>query len=126
MAKNGNTALTFVDDLANQTLPFFEEEQALLRANCQQYLAKDSFEPWDVSYLMEKVRCAKYDFDSDALRRFFRVDDVISGMFSLTQDLYGVSFEELPTFYTEDENATVPEGKTSIWHPEVKYYAIYE
>ena len=69
---------------------------------------------------------AKYDFDSDALRRFFRVDDVISGMFALTQDLYGVTFEELPTFYTEDENVAVPEGKTSIWHPEVKYYAIYE
>lgn len=75
---------------------------------------------------MEKIRKDKYDFDSDALRRFFRIDDVISGMFSLTQDLYGVTFEELPTFYTEDENALVPDGKTSIWHPEVKYYAIYE
>jgi oligopeptidase A len=37
-----------------------------------------------------------------------------------------VKFVERPTFFTTDENATVPDGQIPVWHESVRYFEAFE
>ena len=133
MAKNGNTALNFIERLHARTKPAFDSEIVQL----QEYKAErahtdhDLMEPWDVSYWSEKRRKELYDFDTEELRPYFPVDSVISGMFKLAETLFGVTIVERETIFLHptdvaDESpasrdANIP-GPVEVWDPHVKFY----
>jgi len=99
MAKNGETATRFVDDLRERTLAAFEREKRDLVA-FKATLGPDHAKPmmpWDVGYYSEKERRALYDFDDEELRPYFAVDSVLRGLFSLAEALYGVRVTERAT-----------------------------
>lgn len=68
--------------------------------------------PWDYAYYAEKLKRQKYDLDSEALRPYFELSNVIKGVFGLATRLYGIHFKE---------NTAVP-----VFHPEVKVYEVYD
>lgn len=130
MAKNGQTALAFVEKLQAQTAKAFareyEELKAFRKANDTSYDGSD-FEPWDVSFWTEKMRRANYAFDSSALKPYFSIDNVMNGMFDLTEKLLGVKVVEEKTIYIEPGSGqTAPDGVFEVWHPEVKFYSLYD
>lgn len=67
-------------------------------------------EPWDYYYYAEKVRRKKYDLDENRVRRYFAVDSVRKGIFTMANKLYGVTFTEMPD--------------APKYHPEVKVYDV--
>ncbi len=105
MAHTGDTAQKFLDDLRVRTEPRFREENAALEA-----FAGQKLEPWDVGYWAEKQRAALYDFDEEALRPYFSLENVVKGMFEIFGRIFGIRVEE---------EAGVP-----AWDPAVKCYAI--
>jgi peptidyl-dipeptidase Dcp len=66
-----------------------------------------SFElqPWDWAYYAERIRQARYDVDSAALRPYFALDRVLlDGVFFAAGQLYGLAFTErtdLPTYHPQ-------------------------
>ena len=88
MAKVGARAASFVSDLRARTIGAFERERADLTAFAGRPLAA-----WDVAYVAEKQRKARFDFDDEALRPYFPLETVLSGVFELLRRLYGVRFE---------------------------------
>ncbi len=60
--------------------------------------------PWDWWYYSEKVRKAKYDFDEEQLRPYFKLENVIHGIFYTANHLYGLKFKEIHNIpkYHED------------------------
>lgn len=52
-------------------------------------------EPWDWWYYAEKVRKAKYDLDEAQTRPYFKIDNVVNGVFIAAKTLYGVNMEVL-------------------------------
>ncbi len=125
MAKDGATALSFVEDLAARTLPFFRKDIAELEAfrREQEPGWEGKFQPWDVSYWSEKLRKARYDFDEEALRPYFPIDQVLRGMFRLTESIFGFRIEEKKTVFAE--LGSPPEGEgTEVWHPDVRFYEL--
>jgi peptidyl-dipeptidase Dcp len=63
-------------------------------------------EPWDWFYYAEKVRRAKYDVDENALRPYFRVENVRDGVFRVANRLYGITItrlENVPAYHPEVE-----------------------
>ena len=61
-------------------------------------------EPWDWWYYAEKVKKAKYDLDESELRPYFKLENVINGVFSVAEKLYGIRFEErndLPKYHPD-------------------------
>lgn len=52
-------------------------------------------EPWDWWYYAEKVRKAKYDLDESETRPYFKIDNVVDGIFIAAKTLYGVNAEKL-------------------------------
>ena len=105
MAHTGDTAQKFLDDLRVRTEPRFREENAALES-----FAGRKLEPWDVGYWAEKQRAALYDFDEEALRPYFSLENVVSGMFEIFGRIFGIRVEE--------------ETGVPAWDPAVKCYAI--
>ena len=57
--------------------------------------AGSKIEPWDWWYYAEKVRKQKYDLDEELTKPYFKLDNVVKGIFIAANKLYGVKIEEL-------------------------------
>lgn len=79
----------------------------------------------DLAYWSEKLRKANYDFDEEELRPYFSIENVIEGMFRLTEQIFGFKI-------VEGKSIFVPLGETTehigveVWHPEVKFYELHD
>ncbi|MEO0416619.1 MAG: M3 family metallopeptidase, partial [Verrucomicrobiota bacterium] len=127
MAKNGATALKFVEDLAEKTRPFFERDIVELVAYRE---SKDGafdgeFQPWDVAYWAEKLRQEQYDFDEEELRPYFPIGQVLDGMFRLTEQVFGFKIQQRETTFAPLGEAPASEG-VEVWNEEVKFYELYD
>ena len=93
MARDGKTAMKFVEDLhAKFKRPFEAEWKALLNFARSQNLADSDglIPPWRVAYVSEKFRKNKYDFDPESLRDYFPMDSVLNGLFEICRRLFGI------------------------------------
>lgn len=129
MAKNGEVALNFVNELHEKIEKFFNEELEILK----EYKAKttgqkkQNFEPWEISYWAEKRRKAEFDFDEEELRPYFPINSVIKGMFELVQKIFSIELKERPTEYIEPGSGKTPSANhVEVWHPDVKYYDVHD
>ena len=131
MAKNGQKADTFVSDLRDKTAEAFSRENKELEAYKAQKTDSENslLEPWEVSYWAEKQKQDLYAFDEEELRPYFPIDSVLSGMFSLVSNIFGLRIEERSTCF-DNQPANVLAGNQKetvpVWHPEVKFYEIYD
>ncbi len=112
MAKTGEKALAFLEDLRAVTLPHFERENRELWEFRRELEGPDALPlaPWDVGYYAEKLRKKRYDFDEEQLRPYFSVDGVLKGMFDLVQRIYGIEVKQRTDVHT--------------YHPDVRYYEV--
>ena len=68
--------------------------------------------PWDFSYYSHKLQMQRYNLDSEMLRPYFELGNVIKGVFGLATRLYGITFKE---------NKEIP-----VYHPDVKAYEVFD
>jgi len=126
MAREGETAMRFVQELHDRTRPAFEREIAEL----EQFRARhtggpaEAFEPWDLAYWAEKQRKAKYDFDAEDLRPYFPIDGVLEGLFRIAEKIFHLKIRERERVYAAPGSAA-PEG-IEVWHPDVRFYELFD
>ena len=129
MAASGQAALEFGDEIFQKVRAQFEKEAEQLR----RYKAAEKglpidhpslLEPWEVGYWAEKQRKASYAFDEEALRPYFPIDRVISGMYEIAQQIFGLRIEERDTSKVEVPTAATREAQ--VWHEEVKFYDLFD
>ncbi len=96
MAKTGQKAQSFVDELTAKTEPAFKRENEELYAFRRELEGESAPElaPWDVGYYSEKLKRARYAFDDEELKPYFSFDAVLRGAFELAERLYQVRIEE--------------------------------
>lgn len=118
MAKTGEKAQAFVDDLRARITPAFERENGELDAFVREAAGESALPlaPWDVAYYAEKLRRKRYEFDDEALRPYFPLDRVSEGLFRIAEELYGVRV--VP--WTADE----PDGAPRPWNSDVLSYVV--
>lgn len=61
-------------------------------------------EPCDWRYYAEKLRKEKYDLNDDLIRPYFSLDNVREGVFTVCNNLYGITFrenKELPKYHED-------------------------
>jgi len=108
MAHTGQRAQSFVNDMLTKSEAQFERENRDL----VEFSGRPSLDAWDVSYYSEKQRQTLYDFDEEALRPYFPLDRVVSGMFEIFGRVLGIRVTEEPG---------VP-----VWDTQVKYFSIQD
>ena len=128
MAKNGETALSFTEDLHDRIVGAFKNDYKELCAYKAEKTSQtcDGLEPWEVSYWSEKRRKECYDLDDEILRPYFPVNQVMSGMFDLAATIFGIDIIKVDTVYYDkgSRSADAQESEIEVWHPEVTYYEL--
>ncbi len=130
MARDGRTAIQFVESLHDRIQPAF---QADFRQLAQFKAAKTGeaespLEPWEVAYWAERQRKDHYELDDEVLRPYFPVDGVMAGMFEIASKVFGISIRQLDTVWYEPGSAPpdAPADLVEVWHPEVAFYEIHD
>ena len=90
MAGNPETVDNFLADIMKAAV-----KSAKAEIYDMEKVAGHAIEPWDWWYYAEKVRKAKYDLDDDQIRPYFKIDNVVKGIFTAAHTLYGINAELL-------------------------------
>jgi oligopeptidase A len=133
MARTGSSALDFIENLHARILPAFHADYRQL-ANykaAKTGQAADALEPWETAYWAERQRQENYDLDDEALRPYFPVDGVMSGMFEIASRLFGITIRQLETVFIDPSansqlSTSNPRLAVEVWHPEVSFYEIHD
>ena len=113
MAENADNVNQLLDQLLEAYLPAAKEDVKAVQEIAARTEGKN-FElmPWDWSFYSEKLRSEKYSLNDEMVRPYFKLENVINGVFGLATRLYGITFEE---------NKEIP-----VFHPDVKAYDVLD
>lgn len=67
--------------------------------------------PWDYYYYAEKVKAQKFNISEDQVRPYFKLENVVEGMFYVANKLYGITFTEMKDAPKYNPEVTVYEVK---------------
>ncbi|MFC2102886.1 M3 family metallopeptidase [Bacteroidota bacterium] len=112
MAKEPSNVYDLLEKLWTPALKRSKQELAEMQAIINAEGNNFKLKPWDWWYYAEKLKKAKYDLDEEELRPYFKVENVIAGVFGLATDLWGVQFKE--------------NNEIAKYHPEVKVFEVRE
>ncbi|MBB5020428.1 oligopeptidase A [Chitinivorax tropicus] len=109
MADTPDQVMRFLRDLASRSKPFAQKDWEELNAFARNELGMEKVEAWDVPYVSERLRVARYAFSDQEVRQYFPEPVVLDGLFKLLSTIYGV---------------TIKPDQAEIWHKDVKFYRI--
>ncbi len=93
----------FLDRLYEVYYPAAEKELKEVRDLARKDGVED-LQVWDAPYYSEKLKKQKFDFDQEKLRPYFKVENVIDGIYKVAELLYGLKFTEIkdvPVYHEE-------------------------
>lgn len=111
MAKNYETLEAFLKNLQKEVTPLAQDEmKAYLKLQEETTRQQaDEMTAWNLPYWSNQYKKKYYQVDDDKIKEYFPADKVISGMFEVFGNLFGITFTQ----------ADLP-----VWHPEVVVYQI--
>jgi len=112
MAETPEKVNNFLLDLLKKAKPAAEREFSQLQGFAKELDKIDTLQKWDAAYYTEKLKQKLFDLDDEKLKPYFKLENVINGVFTITQKLYGLHFEEI--------------NDIDKYHPEVKTYKVVD
>lgn len=110
MAKTVENAENLLYQIWKPAVAKVQEEVAEMKKYANAHGANIEIEPWDYYYYAEKVKIEKFQISEDEVRPYFKLENVVNGLFTEAQRLYGITFTEMP--------------KAPKYNPEVKVYDV--
>ena len=104
MAKTPEKVFEFLAQVWTAALPVAKSEEAAQQDLINQEGGKFKLEPWDWWYYSEKIKKAKYDLNDEITRPYFKIDNVMEGMFYVANRLYGLTFTkrtDIPKYHPD-------------------------
>jgi Zn-dependent oligopeptidase len=104
MAETPEKVLSFLNDLLEKAKPAAEREFENLENYAKKLDNIDRLEKWDGGYYSEKLKKELFDLDQEALKPYFKLENVIDGVFEIANRLFDLNFEEIDSIdkYHED------------------------
>ena len=112
MAKNPERVYTFLNKLQEPANKLAVNEAAQLQEMISREGKDFELKPWDWPYYSEKLKKEKYDLDEEELRPYFKLENVLKGVFAVTGKLYGIKFIERKDIV--------------VYNPDVKVFEVQE
>ncbi len=109
MAHTPDQVIHFLRDLAAKARPFAERDVADLRQFAHEQLQLDDPQPWDWTYIGEKLKEARYAFNEQEVKQYFPAPKVLAGLFRIIESMFDVRIQR----------DTAP-----TWHPSVEFYRL--
>ena len=113
MAEKSENVYKLLNQLLEAYTPTAHKEVEEVQALAKELEGEDfQLMPWDWAYYSEKLKEKKFNLNEEALRPYFELNNVISGVFGLATRLYGITFQE---------NKEIP-----VYHPDVTAYEVFD
>ena len=110
LAGSASAVYSFLDQLSSTVIPNERADMATLLQ------FKQTIEPaarevyaWDLMYLAYQLKKRTFTLDEQEVRQYFPMDRVLTGLFALCEQLFGIQIEE---------------AGADTWAPEVTYYKV--
>ncbi|WP_159950058.1 M3 family metallopeptidase [Polaribacter septentrionalilitoris] len=104
MAENPEKVISFSNELLEKAKPAAKKEFENLEKYAKKLDGIDQLQKWDGAYYSEKLKKEIFDLDQELLKPYFKLENVIDGVFEIANRLYDLHFEEISTIdkYHED------------------------
>lgn len=112
MAETPEKVLDFLNELLEKAKPAAEREFAELESFAKELDGIDHLEKWDSAYYSEKLKQKLFNLDDEKLKPYFKLENVINGVFKVAEKLFGLTFKEV--------------DNVEKYHDEVKTFEVYE
>ena len=112
MAESPEKVHDFLNEILEKAKPAAEREFKQLADFAKDIDGIAVLEKWDASYYSEKLKQKLFDLDDEKLKPYFKLENVIDGVFKVAEKLFDLSFEEV---FDIDK-----------YHEDVKTYRVYD
>ncbi|MBV8470584.1 MAG: M3 family metallopeptidase [Burkholderiaceae bacterium] len=107
MAESGAQVMNFLRDLASRARPYAEKDLAELREFARESCGLADMQAWDVPFVSERLKLARYAFSDQEVRQYLTLPRVLAGLFDIIERLFQVRIHE---------------GQAEVWHDSVRFY----
>jgi len=110
MAKSPDEVIAFLKELAVKARPYAEKDLSDLREFAATEMnITSALNAWDVAYLSERLKEARYAFSEQEVKQYFTAPKVLAGLFKIIETLFEVAIRE---------------DSAPVWNAGVKFYRI--
>ena len=104
MAETPEKVIEFSNNLLEKATPAARKEFKELEDYAKKLDGIDQLQKWDGAYYSEKLKKELFDLDQEALKPYFKLENVIAGVFEIASKLFDLQFEEVANIdkYHED------------------------
>ena len=95
MAMSPKKVMDFLEELYSKARPHAEKEVNKLKALAKELDGIDDLQRYDSSYYSEILKKRELNFDDEMLRPFFKLENVVDGIFKVANKLYSLNFKEV-------------------------------
>ncbi len=95
MAETPGKVTSFLDELLEKAKPASMLELEELKAFAKKTDGINDLQKWDQSYYSEKLKQQRFNLDDEKLKPYFKLENVIEGVFNVAQKLFGLRFVEV-------------------------------
>jgi len=111
-ANDTDEVLDFLSDLASRSKAMAKQELSTLQEFAKSEFDLEPLEAWDMAYYAEKLRQHKYALSQEELRPYFPAPQVLDGLFTIVNRLYGIDVKEREA--------------VEVWHKDVRFFDIFD
>jgi len=112
MAENPAKVYEFLNELLEKAKPAAESEFRELQDFAAELDGISQLEKWDGAYYSEKLKQKLFNLDDEALKPYFKLDQVVDGVFKVAEKLFGLKFMEV--------------DDVEKYHEEVKTFRVFD
>ena len=104
MAETPENVIDFSNNLLEKAKPAAIKEFNNLEAYAKKLDGIDQLQKWDGAYYSEKLKKELFDLDQEILKPYFKLENVIGGVFEIANRLFDLQFKEVSNIdkYHED------------------------
>ena len=112
MAETPEKVHAFLNELLEKAKPAAKREFKQLEEFAKELDGIDRLQKWDGAYYSEKLKQKLFNLDDEILKPYFKLENVIAGVFKVAEKLFDLQFKEVFDIDT--------------YHPDVKTYRVFD
>lgn len=112
MAETPEKVHSFLNELLEKAKPAAEREFKQLEDFAKELDGIDQLQKWDGAYYSEKLKQKLFNLDDEILKPYFKLENVIAGVFKVAEKLFGLQFKEVTN--------------VDKYHEDVKTYEVFD
>lgn len=104
MALKASNVFGLLNDLKDKAMPAAKHHIDEVKEFAKKLDGITELMPWDYSYYFEKLKKEKYSIDDEMLRPYFKLENVIDGIFEVANKLFGLKFNirnDIPKYHPD-------------------------